>query len=474
MCHRILLGCLFILVQITVSGQSDMARATDAFQSNPISQGATLAFSVRKVKVDQELFQRNGDKWMIPASNQKLITTAAAWELLGPSHRIPTLFRLEGFVVDSLFIGNIILEGHGDPSLASSQFGPSTTEDSIVSRWAKQIRELGIRNIRGQVICQPALFAGSPVGLTWEWGDLGGCFATGVWPLNWQENCIRTQLDKDSLGYYLSSDSLVLPWPVVTTLEPARPFAEPDFVTGAPGDLTRWVSGPERMTIPIALRLAIPNVPRYLSVRLPRLFRQSGIPFQLETVTTTKAQSIWQDTLWSPSLRKLITHTNTESQNMYAEAILRRLGEVRGTNPSLGQGLDQVRQWLDKNKIKPAPYLHDASGLSRQNAVTASFLTLLLSHCAQDSLPYAGFGETLAVGGKSGTLFPHLRDKRIKGKVFAKTGTLNRTRSLSGYLVRQDGEQVTFSILANQFTGTTREFMALAQQWLIQLSLSKD
>ncbi len=471
---RILLGCLLILTQGFAAGQSPMERATDAFQNNPLSKGATLSFHVRKIEGHQEIFSRNSDRWMIPASNQKLITTAAAWDLLGPDHRIPTILRLEGLIVDSAFIGNLILEGHGDPSFASGRFGPSSTEDSILSRWVKQMRSLGINQIRGQVILDPEYYPGSPVGLTWEWGDLGGCYAPGIWPVNWQENCVKAQLDKDSLGLHLTADTLRLPWPVVPSLETGRAPAEPDFLTGAPGHLTRWIGGPERLTLPIALRLANPDVPHYLRERLPRLFQRAGIPFHVDSVSLAHARYIWQDTLWSPPLRTLVTHTNTESHNLYAEAIIRRIGEVKGKTSSLGQGFDQVRRWLEQQAIAPAPFLHDASGLSRQNALTSGMITRLLTTCVQDSFPHPGFVETLAIGGKTGTLYPHLRDKRIKGKVWAKTGTLNRIRCLSGYMTRQDGERVAFSILANQFTGTTREFMALAQQWLIQLAMSTD
>lgn len=468
------LTCFLVLVQVHLSGQSALQKATDAIIANPLSKGATMAFSARKVSDNTSLFGWNADQWMIPASNQKLITTAAALALLGPDHRIPTIIRAEGMLIDSLFLGRLIIEGHGDPSLASGRTGRTYSEDALIQRWVQGLRQQGIREIQGEIVVLPRDYPGSPVGLTWEWGDLGGCFAPGVWPLNWDENCVRTQLNRDTAGLHFTMDSTRLPWPVVASWEPRRQRGEPDFITGAPQSTTRWVSGPANVTLPIAVRAAVPDVPDFVKARIPVLIRQAGIPFRVVPITYSHTQSIWRDTVWSAPLLQLISLINTESHNLYAEAILRRLGEVQGTVPSVGQGIWAIKKWLDSIAVTPRPYIHDACGLSRQNALTAGFLTQLLGHYAQDSTRREMFLQTLAIGGQTGTLSGHFRDKRLKGRVFGKTGTLTRVRTVSGYLKRQDGEWIAFSILANQFTGTTPEFMALAQQWLISLALTTE
>lgn len=470
----IFLACFLGFIQVQLSGQSALQKATDAIVRNPMSKGSTLAFSARKVNGNTSLFSMNGDQWMIPASNQKLITTAAALALLGPDHRIPTILKLEGLLLDSLFLGRLIIEGHGDPSLASGRLGPATSEDSLISRWIHGLRQLGIREIQGEVVLRPVEYPGSPVGLTWEWGDLGGCYAPGIWPVNWGENCVRTQLGRDSSGLHFTMDSTQLPWPVIANWEPRRQRGEPDFITGSPQAATRWVSGPAQVTLPIAVRVSVPDVPDFVRNRIPVLMRQSGMPFRTVPITSSLTQEIWRDTVWSPTMLELITLTNSESHNLYAEALLRRLGEVKGSVPSVGQGMWAIKKWLDSLSVTPRPFNHDASGLSRQNALTANFLTGLLTQCHLDSSLQKTFIKTLAIGGQTGTLSGNLRDKRLRGRVFAKTGTLTRVRTLSGYVERQDGELVAFSILANQFTGSTKEFMALAQQWLISLSLTTE
>ncbi|MEZ5032540.1 MAG: D-alanyl-D-alanine carboxypeptidase [Saprospiraceae bacterium] len=466
------ISLLLLLFQVSGSTQSPLDEATDRFLKHPLSSGATISMSVRDARNGDLVYQHQGDTWMIPASNQKLVTTAAAWSLLGPDHRIPTIIHWKGIILDSVFVGEMVLEGHGDPSLASGRFGPSASSAALVQRWVMQLRQLGIREIRGQVTCAPETFPGSPIGLTWEWSDLGSCYAQGIWPVNWEENCLQAELNRDSAGFYLSTDSLRLPWPVIASLEPGRAPSEPDFLTGPAGEPTRWIGGPEEIRFPLAIRMSVPDVPSWLQEQIPRLFDNQGMPWHIHQIAMAHQRLVWRDTIWSPPLKVLIREANSESNNLVAEALVRRMGEVLGGTSSVGQGLVQIRKWIGRHDLSPSPYLHDGSGLSRQNALTANFLTGLLAAIASDSLVIEGYPTTLAEGGKSGTLRRFLKDKRLAGKIRAKTGTLNRVRCLSGYLDTPGGRTLSFSILSNQFTGSTREFMALCQQWLLDLSNS--
>lgn len=452
--------------------QNALDEATGRFVDNPMSSGATIALSVRDAVSGDLVYQYHGDSWMIPASNQKLITTAAAWALLGPGHRIPTVIHWDGIVIDSVFIGEMVLEGHGDPSLGAEYAGPARNANALIQRWVGQLQNLGILEIRGQIAFDPETFPGSPVGLSWEWSDLGNCYAQGTWPVNWEENCLRVELNRDSIGFFLATDSTRLPWPVLASLEPRRAPSEPDFLTGSPGESTRWIGGPENIPLPLALRVAIPDVPSWLQEEIPRLFAREGMPWHLQRMAMSHRRSVWRDTIWSPPLKELIRKANMESNNLVAEALIRRMGEEIGFTPSVGQGLVQIRTWLNEQNLSPLPYLHDGSGLSRQNAVTANFLTDLLATIAQDSMMMDGYMATLAEGGKTGTLSRYFKDKRLAGKIRAKSGTLNRVRCVSGYIETSRGRTLAFSILSNQFTGSTREFMGLAQQWLLVLSNS--
>ena len=159
-----------------------------------------------------------------------------------------------------------------------------------------------------------------------------------------------------------------------------------------------------------------------------------------------------------------VTVTNKVSQNLHAELYLRVLGRLEGGDGSIAQGLRVVRQFLINSAatgaqagtgpiagpgIDPGDFVfYDGSGLSPDDLITPRALTRLLAFAARQ--PWgADYRASLPIGGVDGTLSGRLTEPALKGKVFAKTGTLSEVHGLSGYLVAASGRAVTFSILCN-------------------------
>lgn len=144
-----------------------------------------------------------------------------------------------------------------------------------------------------------------------------------------------------------------------------------------------------------------------------------------------------------------VTHVNKVSQNLHAELLLHRLGRIRGTG-SLADGHAVIRAMLAEAGVaKNAVSLSDGSGMSTYDRVSPRGMTTLLRWIARQSWG-AAFRETLPVGGKDGTLarrFP--ADSALNGKLFAKTGTLNATNALAGYMTAASGQTLTFAAYAN-------------------------
>jgi len=144
-----------------------------------------------------------------------------------------------------------------------------------------------------------------------------------------------------------------------------------------------------------------------------------------------------------------ITVTNKLSQNLHAELLLRLLGKVHGTEGSFAQGTRVVRQFMlgigvDDNEF----FFYDGSGMSFDDRVTPRALTRLLTYAAKQSWGVA-WRETLPIAGIDGTLAHRFRDSPVKGKVWAKTGTLNESSALSGYLTTASGKTLAFSVMVN-------------------------
>lgn len=151
----------------------------------------------------------------------------------------------------------------------------------------------------------------------------------------------------------------------------------------------------------------------------------------------------------SPPLAEDVTVTNKVSQNLHAELYLRLLGRLEGDDGSIVQGARVVRQFLTSAGINPGDFLfYDGSGLSPNDLITPRAATTLLAYAARQ--PWGElYRSTLPVGGIDGTLTDRFMHGPLKGKIFAKTGTLAEVNALSGYMIAASGRTLVFSILCN-------------------------
>lgn len=144
-----------------------------------------------------------------------------------------------------------------------------------------------------------------------------------------------------------------------------------------------------------------------------------------------------------------VTVINKVSENLHAELLLRLLGKVYGSEGSFAQGARVVRQFMVGAGVADADFfMYDGSGMSPEDRITPRAYTQLLTYAAKQ--PWGvSWRETLPVAGVDGTLASHFRNSTLKGKVWAKTGTLNEVNALSGYVIAKSGQTLTFSILVN-------------------------
>ena len=140
---------------------------------------------------------------------------------------------------------------------------------------------------------------------------------------------------------------------------------------------------------------------------------------------------------------------NKVSQNLHAELVLRLLGKTLGSDGSLAQGTRIVRQFLvDAGVSDEDFFLFDGSGMSANDRIAPRALTHLLSYASHQAWGPA-WRNSFPVAATDGTLAGRFRNSPLKGRLFAKTGTLNETNALSGYLIANSGQTVAFSIMVN-------------------------
>ncbi len=429
----------------------------------------TFAPNGRKGNV---LYERSADRYFIPASNAKLLVTAAALHRLGPKLRLRTAINgaADRAATDPGSDTAMVLrfQGQGDPSLTQTH----------LADLARQLHRQGIRQV-SELAVERDRFQGPTVNPTWEWGDLQFPYAPRINSLILTQNATRVQFAPRSLHQPLQivwSDPLAASqWQIRNQAIAVEPNAAARIaIEQHPGSSVLTVKGQLPLgAVPVSANLALPNPDLYFVKHLRQALKKAGIVVDRIVLTTradkqTNAQMQELAAVESPSLAQLLLETNHNSNNLYAEVLLRQLGAVfeeaeadlflQDSVPSTAaRGLAAVKQILTALGVDAESYqLADGSGLSRHNQVSPEALVQTLQAMAQS--PYAAvYRNSLAVAGVSGTLRHRFRRTPVAGKLWGKTGTLSGTVALSGYLEPPHYEPLVFSLMLNHGERSVRE-----------------
>ncbi|MFN3516214.1 MAG: D-alanyl-D-alanine carboxypeptidase/D-alanyl-D-alanine-endopeptidase [Novosphingobium sp.] len=174
--------------------------------------------------------------------------------------------------------------------------------------------------------------------------------------------------------------------------------------------------------------------------------------------------------LTPPPLAQDVVRINKDSQNVHAQVLFRRLGELAGTGSEewAAQALNGL---FEKAGIPRSGYdFSDGSGMSTYNRISPRAAVMLLRWI--DTQPWgAAWYASLPVAGKDGTLRRRFVGTPLEGKLFAKTGTLNATNALSGTFITRSGRRFTFAFLANDVPSGT-SVLGLMEAVLVQIAMA--
>lgn len=353
----------------------------------------------------------------MPASNMKIITSAAALALLGPDYTYKTTFLADGPVRDSLIDGNLLVIGRGDPTISDNMRGLATT---VMDALADSIRAHGIRQINGSLARVGNAFPDSVHGYGWEWDDLGEYYGSGVDELIFNEGMAPT------------------------TLRPP-----PDTVRDS------LYSGPAKD----------PGT-GYLNALHDALVRKQ-IVVEAGIMDSILPTPIKMDTLFtfvSLPMRNIIPALMKPSQNQIAEILLKTIGLERGGMGTADSARKIVAQQLLAWGAQDDGFvIRDGSGLSRHDLLSPETIVRVLDRIQQDTA-FAVFYNSMPIAGIDGTLKDRMKGTPAEGNVRAKTGSISAARSLSGYVTTADGERLIFSILSNNWTTPSSAVTGVADQ----------
>jgi D-alanyl-D-alanine carboxypeptidase/D-alanyl-D-alanine-endopeptidase (penicillin-binding protein 4) len=413
------------------------------------------------------LYSHEAAKLFMPASNQKILTTAVAFVQLGPDYRFRTTFATRARVAEGSLVGDLIVIGRGDPSVSTSM---RTDALEPLRGIADSLAARGIRRISGRLIEGGDVFPGPNIGATWEWDDLDAAYGAGVDQLMLNEGFARVVTRGGSAAGL----------PAVVTTSPSSiypPVRNSATTVDAPSDAAVRADSSRRPRVRVVRDTVTGGIivtgsiavgdssVATISLRDPAFaylaalreaFVSRGLPVD-GGIGPRLADSALAglDTLLvmeSPPLREILPVLSKPSQNQIAEILFRTLGLERTGVGSPDSGRRVVeRQLLAWGAAPDGFVVQDGSGLSRHNLVSPETIIRVLDVMRRDSL-FAQYEASFPVAGVDGTLERRMRGTPAEGNVRAKTGTLTGARSLSGYVRTRDGELVMFSMLANNFT----------------------
>jgi len=439
------------------------------------------------------LFNRNGDRFSVPASNTKLVVAAAAAVLLPVDYRVRTSIYANGTVSDGVLQGDLVLYGRGDPTWSERCFGIDTLAPGACdSTWtavdaiADSVRARGIRRVTGRIVGDGSYF--EPQTVHWNWGsfDLNWWYAAPVSALGFHDNSVDFQITPGAAineppKITWNPDLGMIGFENRARTGPADSGSTiGDNFFRHPGTLDIWAEGTAALNrSPWVESFALPDPNLYAARALATALQKKGVSIEGGASSTT--DSVQFRTLrccGSPlveyqgrPLPDIIFPILNTSQNWFAEMLLKILGREIGGAGSWEQGLEAEKRFLiDSVKIDSTSFaLDDGSGLSAGNLVTPRAFVQLLDYMYRHP-KRAAFIAALPHAQQPGSLLRRFAGTPLEGRVLAKTGSISRVNTLSGYIERADGRRITFSIQANGHAVPTRQILAQIDSVVVQLA----
>jgi serine-type D-Ala-D-Ala carboxypeptidase/endopeptidase (penicillin-binding protein 4) len=443
--YLLILLMTFSKISFSQSVKDKLLLAMGQFESDSLLKHATVSLYVIKASTGEVVFDKNSMMGLAPASTQKVITSATAYELLGKEYVYKTYIGYDGKNGKLFFLGN------GDPSFGSFRW-PSTKDSAIYSRIFEVLRANKIKNIKNGILIDDMNFGINPMPDGWIWADMGNYYGAGTWGFNWMENQYDLILT--------AGKSIGEKTKLVKTVPALIDFQFSNYIlTGPPGsgDQSIIYTAPYSVNAFATGTIPLGVIDFKVAGSMPfpaKQFGQGLMKFLLKrkllvgaTITTSsdlylKNKSFDRkyriiDSILSPPMDSLQYWFLQKSINFYGETFLKTVGSLQAKDDLFDAGIKRLRSFWAEKGIDPSELnIKDGSGLSPADRVTTHIEVEILKFARQRPwFPsfYAAIPEN--------------------NKMKMKSGTIGDVKGFCGYHQSSDGNEYIFSFIVNNYDG---------------------
>lgn len=447
------------LAQAEVTTEDALSESISTIVQEKLS-GANVSIAIMDRMTGEVVYDYNGDTPIKPASNMKLITTAAALDVLGEDYRFKTSIYTSGKLSNGVLKGDVYLQGQGDPTLME--------ED--LRQFAQALKAKGIQTIDGRIVGDDKWFDDDLLTPGIWANDESYYYAAPISALTTSPNAdydsgtIIIEVNGSAIGNaptvkatpHLGDLEIVNQAQIVAagqsnTITIERSYRTNEIVISGnlPIDKTKreWVTMQHPTTHTLTMFQAILEQ-EGIEYKKHKFFR-AATPKSANLITVKE----------SMPLKELLIPYMKISNNGIADILVKTMGKVKGNHGSTKAGLKVMEQYGNSINLDMTAWkFEDGSGMSHANSVSGLAINDLLLKVQQEewfdtyfnSLPVAAHPDRMV----GGTLRNRLKDPLTSGNVFAKTGSLTGVSTLSGYIEGSSGEQYIFSVLVQDKSGT--------------------
>lgn len=461
----LLLALSLSLGACATSPQDRWGATLDQVLADPALEGATVSLTVRDADSGALLYQHNPESRLIPASSLKLLTTAAAMDVLGADYRFATEVLGSGVQQGERLAGSLYLRGSGDPSMQLEDY----------RALAAAVARSGIRQVSGDLVIDDTAFDDQRLGVDWASDDEGLYYAAQISALN-----IAPNADFDAGSVLVAVTAPAMPGaPLTVNVSPANRLMSLDNQgrTG-PGDSLQVSREHGSNLLRITGSLPAGQARRnWVSVWEPTrlvadVFQQAlaeqgvRVQGQLRIGQPTAPGARVVASHASMPLAELITPLLKLSNNNMSEVLLKAMGRKTANAGTASAGVAAIGGFLQRQGLSDQGVVQvDGSGLSRRNQISSQSLGELLLVARKQpwfatwygALPVAGDAQRMT----GGTLRYRLQGSAAVDNLHAKTGSMQGVSSLSGYLRGADGRQLVLVMLSNNYRVEGAQIKAL-------------